>query len=141
MFLTVDGNDVWDCQSSDGAAYSRIVKHSTLDWLTWTHAVLPAAANVGHCQGVAIADIDGDGDKDVVVSTWKGNALPLSPSAAAESGVYWLRNDGGGIWLRGEISGTVGGKRDNVEILGGCALTSEQLDPAGGAGVELWCRP
>ena len=140
-FLTVDGDTVWDCQSSTAAAYSRIVKHSTADWLTWTHEVLPPAANVSHCQGIAITDVDGDGRADVVVSGWKGDALPLASPIAGTSAVYWLRDDGAGTWERGEISGTAGGKYDNVIRLGACVVTSEELDPAGGLGVVEYCPP
>lgn len=134
MFASVDGNDVWNCQSSSGAAYSRIVRHRTTDWLTWTTTVLPAATNVGHCQQV-IAVPGG-----VAVSTWKGNAYPLAPAIAAESGVYWLRDDGGGVWSRGEISGPSGDKFDDLALLpNGCLITSEQL--GGGLGVLTYCPP
>lgn len=144
MFASRDAasGDVWNCQSSGGAAYSRIVRShpdnpDPAAWssaTTWTTTVLPAAANVGHCQQVI--SIPGG----VAISSWKGNAYPLAPSIAAESGVYWLRDDGGGVWSRGEISGSDGGKFDDLAALpSGCLITSEQL--GGGLGVIQYCPP
>lgn len=148
MFLSVgdidgDGDlDVVDCTSRDSTPDSRIVIHrNDGGWLAWTHTVLAPVTNVGHCQGTAIGDIDGDGDQDIVVSNWKGNAYPVPEPDASKSGVYWLRNDGGGVWTRGEISGPVGGKFDNPAIDGNCVMTSEQLDPQGGLGVVRYCPP
>lgn len=141
MFARVVGNDVYDCTSAATQADSRIVVHHTADWLSWTHTALPPAANVGHCQGVLVYDVDQDGDLDIVTTTWKGNAYPVTGPAAAESGVYWLRNNGDGSYSRGEVSGPEGGKFDNVELAGRCVITSEQLDPAGGLGVVLYCPP
>lgn len=145
MFLRVDGNDVWDCQSSDAAAYSRIVRHSTTDWIAWAHTVLPAAANVGHCQGMVISDVDGDGLKDVVVSSWKGNTSALAPEVLAESAVYGLLAPN---WNRFEISGPSGIKFDGIDTIGppgGVQLdliTSEQVEQLGVvAYVNPWRTP
>lgn len=142
MFLAVDGNDVIDCTSLGSQPDSRITIHSTTDWLSWTHVTLPAAVNVGHCQGVLPMDVDLDGDRDMVVTAWKGNALPLAPADASKSGVYLLRNNGDGTYSRGEISGPDGAKWDNAIADGRCVVTSEQLgDPVGGRGVERFCPP
>ncbi len=135
MFLSVgaDGQTVYDCTSSSAAVDSRVVIHRTTDWLTWTHETLPAAENVGHCQGVI--EVPGG----LAITSWKGNVLPLSPTAAMLSGVYWMRRTAAGGWERGEISGSVGGKFDNALADGECLITTEQLDPAGGAGVVRYC--
>lgn len=141
MFLSVDGNTVYDCTSNGASADSRISIHRTTDWLTWTHETLAPVASIGHCQGVQPADVDHDGDTDLIVTTWKGNAIPLPAADAGKSGVYWLRNDGGGVYARGEVSGAVGGKYDNCIWDGVGCITSEQLDPAGGLGVVRWSPP
>ncbi len=139
MFLSVgdDGRTIYDCQSSNASADSRIAIHRTTDWLTWTHEVVPPASNVGHCQGVIPADVDRDGRVDLIVTTWKGNSYPVSLADAGKSGAYWLHATATG-WERGEIA-TVGGKFDNAIWLDGCVITSEQLDPAGGIGVVAYC--
>jgi hypothetical protein len=139
MFLHVDGNgnDVWDCQSSAAADYSRIVKHSTTDWISWTHEVLPPAANVGHCQQAITADVDGDGLRDIVVTTWKANALPVPPADAGKSAAYWLLAP---TWKRGEISGPDDIKLDNALWLRNCLVTSGQLASTTFAlGVFMFC--
>lgn len=140
MFLAVDGNTVYDCQSAGTQADSRIVIHRTTDWLTWTHEVLPPVSNVGHCQGVIPADVDGDGRTDLIVTTWKGNAYPVPAPTSGESGMYLLHATATG-YERGEISGPSGGKYDNSLWRDGCVITSEQLDPAGGLGVVTCCVP
>lgn len=135
MFAAVLGNDVYDCTSTGSQVDSRISIHHTEDWLSWTHTTLPPVANVGHCQGVLPMDVDLDGDIDLVVTTWKGNAYPVTSTA---SGVYWLRAPN---WERGEISGPEGAKFDNALARGRCIVTSEQLDPEGGFGVVEFCPP
>jgi VCBS repeat protein len=138
MFLTVAGDTVYDCTSTNAQLDSRVVIHRTTDWLTWTHEALPAMPNVGHCQGVIPADVDHDGRTDLIVTTWKGNAYPVTGAAAGQSGVYLLHATATG-WERGEISGPAGGKFDNGLLRGDCAVTTEQLDPAGGLGVVMFC--
>lgn len=141
MFAAVDGSDVIDCTSTASQPDSRVTVHSTSDWLSWTHVTLPPAPNVGHCQGVLPMDVDSDGDRDLVVTTWKANALPVAPADAGKSGAYWLRNDGT-TWARGEISGDAGAKYDNAVRDGPCIVTTEQLgEPVGGLGLVRLCPP
>lgn len=143
MLLRVVGNDVWDC-TSRLTGPNRIAHHHNVngDWLTWTRTLLPAAVDVGHCQGVLIKDVDADGLDDVVVSNWKGNANPILTADAAKSGVYFLHAP---TWARGEISGPNGGKFDNIESLGNSLITTEQLcddcvagTGSGGFGVVIY---
>lgn len=162
MFLRVIGDDVWDCTSKLTGA-NRIAHHHNVngDWLTWTTTTIPDVAGVGHCQGVDLADVDGDGRTDIVVSGWKGNTLPFTgldlPFAGA-SGVWWLRNtgviapNGEAIYERGEVAGSRGCKFDNAEVItykgAKRIITSESLgdDCAagtghGGLGVIMYSPP
>ena len=144
MMATVgaDGLTVYSCTSSGATTDSRIVIHRATDasWLTWTTTVLPPAPNVGHCQSVGELDPDGDGDLDLLITTWKANELPLSPADAPKWGVYWMRNDGGGAYTPGVVD-VEGAKWDDFVTRGRCAISSEQLNPAGGAGVIGLCPP
>lgn len=138
--VDVGGTPDWlvaDGQSAGSQPSSRISLHMLG---AGTHEFVSPVANVGHYQHAVIADLDLDGDPDLAVSTWKGNAYPVSPADAGKSGVYWLRNDGA-TWSRGEVSGSEGGKFDNLALSGRCIVTSEQLDPAGGLGVLAYCPP
>jgi hypothetical protein len=142
MFLTVadydhDGDlDVVDCTSTGSQGDSRITIHRNQgNWLSWNHETLPPMTNVGHCQSVV--PVPGG----LAVSTWKGNTYPVPEPDASKSGVYWMRDDGGGTWTRGEVSGPQGGKWDNLAPDGACLVTSEQLDPQGGLGVVRLCPP
>jgi hypothetical protein len=139
MLLSIAGSTVVGGESAATQPDSRITVHG--DWGV-THTTLPPAANVGHYQGALAYDVDGDGDLDIVVTTWKGNAYPVTEPDASKSGLYWMRNNGDGTYARGEISGPSGGKFDNAERLGtNCIITSEQLDPRGGLGVVQYCIP
>jgi hypothetical protein len=132
MMLSVEGNAVYDCTSLGSQVDSRILIHRTMDWLTWTHELVPVVANVGHCQHVVPADVDADGDLDIIVSTWKHGSYPAPEPAASRAGVYWLRAP---EWSRGVIA-VEGTKFDNLLWDGSGVVTSEQLGPpAGGAGV------
>lgn len=81
-------------------------------WATYT---LPAPANVkAQGKGVAIADVNGDGHMDLVLSYVDNGAH------TAASGVIWMRYDGSspwaGTWTRHEISGPDGTKFDQPVV-------------------------
>lgn len=143
MFLTVDGNTVYDCTSTLSQADSRVSIHRTTDWLTWTHETLPPVANVGACQGVIPADVDHDGLTDLIVTARQDDAIPVRAGNVGKSGVYGLHALPGGTYERFEISGGLGGggKFDNGLLRPSTLLTTEQLDPAGGFGVVMYASP
>ena len=121
MFVALhdmDGDGVLDLidGTSSGNRPNRVVVHRNLAaWgppSTWSNDLLPTRTNVGHYQGVAVGDIDGDRLLDLVISTWEADKLPASPL----SGVYWERNLGDGRWEARELSGPLGTKHDNAVL-------------------------
>jgi hypothetical protein len=114
MFLRVvdwDGDGDWDVVDGTSTATkpNRIAIRTNNGDGTWSQELVPAFAGTGHYQGVDVGDIDGDGRKDLVVSTWEVNALPASPLI----GVYVLLNLGPGQWAFEDVSGPEGSKWDN----------------------------
>lgn len=75
----------------------------------WVKTDLVPPDNVGWYQASAVADIDGDGLDDIVIT----HAYAVD----GQSGVVWLRNNGDGTYTRGEVSGPLGTKYDNVQLI------------------------
>lgn len=58
----------------------------------WTRRIL--TTNAPGAVNLVLADPDGDGDQDIIVTTRAQNTV----WPAARPGLGWLRNDGGGVW-------------------------------------------
>tara|TARA_R110002095_G_scaffold99107_1_gene87129 strand:+ start:9543 stop:10733 length:1191 start_codon:yes stop_codon:yes gene_type:complete len=110
--------------------------------LKWEKQVIPFPANTGHGKGVAVGDMNLDGQPDVVVSC--GNADP------PKSGMFWMSysKDGSkGTWQTHEISGPRGIKFDRIELLDLDAdgdldvISCEERDQKKGLGVFWYENP
>jgi len=77
--------------------------------LNWVEEAIPFPPNSGTAKGLAAADIDGDGKRDIVFS--------CEHADGDKSGVMWMRNEGGGRWAGCEIAGPAGIKFDRIELL------------------------
>lgn len=113
-FMHADALRVIDGSSRDtGASFLNI--RTTTDWLTWSVTNVPYPSNSGHYNAVRPADIDQDGNEDLVISMHHADT-DYTTAPEDLSGVLWLQSDGAGGWNRGEISGDPGIKYDNVEL-------------------------
>lgn len=74
----------------------------------WAKVDITQPSNVGQYNAARLADIDGDGDQDIVIV--------YHHAFGDLSNVIWMSNDGGGTYTRGEISGVDGVKSDNFEL-------------------------
>jgi hypothetical protein len=125
-----DGDGVEDVlDGASGPAYNlTFIRRNLGQWAAWEVTPVPQPDGVGWYQDVRAADIDLDGDRDLVFS--------YSHAEGDLSGVVWLAAVGG-VWERGEISGPAGTKFDNVELtdMDGDgdldAVTSEQVEQLG----------
>ena len=78
---------------------------------TWTTARLPAPedeAQYGSPKAIAAADIQGDGDLDVLVA--------CEEALANASGLYALLRDGA-AWVPADIAGSQGVKFDRLDVI------------------------
>jgi hypothetical protein len=95
---TIDGSLTWYQRSGPGGT----------DWVA--HAIT-YPAGVGDGKAAAVADVNGDGQSDIVLTT--GNADGLT-------GVVWLEHGGdptAGQWLIHDISGPDGSKFDLAQMV------------------------
>ena len=79
--------------------------------IRWGQVDVEWPVNFGQAKAAYIADINGDGKKDIVLTAENADGL---------SGVVWLEymdNPRNSVWLRHEISGTEGGKFDLAQLL------------------------
>lgn len=80
--------------------------------LKWDHRVIPYPQNTGGGKGVAVGDLDRDGQLDLVLS--------CEHAEPPKSGMFWLRGSREGDqfnWEPREISGPQGIKYDRIELL------------------------
>lgn len=80
--------------------------------LKWDHRVIPYPQNTGGGKGVAVGDLDRDGQLDLVLS--------CEHAEPPRSGMFWLRGTRDGDqfnWEPREISGPQGIKYDRIELL------------------------
>jgi hypothetical protein len=106
---------VYDCSSD--ATRNFVQKWTTTNWLTWTGTQIygtsgsPAVpSSVGQCQDMEPADLDNDGDLDLIIS--------FAFATDAKSVIIWMRNNGDGTYTRGEMGGAGlldGTKADNIK--------------------------
>lgn len=73
----------------------------------WTKTDITQPTNIGLYNQGRLLDLDGDADLDIVIA--------YHHAYGDLSNIVWLRNDGGGTYTRGEISGVDGVKSDNWE--------------------------
>ncbi|MBC8351333.1 MAG: VCBS repeat-containing protein [Planctomycetes bacterium] len=75
----------------------------------WSLTDIPMPANCGTGKGIAITDVNLDGNSDVIFTCESANG--------SKSGVRWLSRDEADIWKDHEISGPDGIKFDRIEML------------------------
>ncbi len=110
--------------------------------LRWTTHEIPVMFNNGNPRAVVVADVDQDGQKDLVLTTW---------NAENKHGVLWLEYEKGPFdkeWLPREISGTEKGiKYDRIEMVDldgdgdSDLLTCEEQQGGDGMGVFWYENP
>ena len=116
MFLRLDdfdGDGLTDIllAARQGREKQRIFFYYRKDktGLDWAEKAIPFPPNSGIAKGVAAADIDGDGRRDIVFS--------CEHADGDKSGVMWIRNEGCDKWSGREIAGGAGIKFDRIELL------------------------
>jgi hypothetical protein len=111
--------DVIDCRSDANSAIHELsIWRNSGNWLTWAKLSVPYPSDVGMCQHVTVADIDGDGHEDDLGISFAVAGPPDAPvDPDTLSGAVWLENSGtptSPIWTRHEIGGADEGiKYDN----------------------------
>lgn len=110
MFLDtgdIDGDGQFDIAAAvrDGGIL-RFTRGATD--LPWTEREIPLPADAGVAKSVTIADVNGDGRSDLVVS---------AVESKGKHGVFWLDGGEGANWTAHAVSGSPGTKFDRVEAL------------------------
>ncbi|MEO0446419.1 MAG: VCBS repeat-containing protein, partial [Verrucomicrobiota bacterium] len=111
-----------DVDENESLEVLAAVKPAEIHWLSqgeaeagkaapWRTKVVPLthAKGVGTAKGIAVADMNGDGRKDLVASFEKAD----SP----KRGVIWLEQGSEGSWTSHDVSGPKGIKFDQVRIV------------------------
>ena len=110
MFLDVgylDADGVLDIASAVRDGGILLFSRPALD-AAWTEREIPLPADGGIAKSVSIADVDGNGHNDLVVSTVE---------AKDKHAIFWLDGTPGAHWAPTDISGLEGTKFDRVEPL------------------------
>lgn len=79
------------------------------DFKSWTKSEVTLPSGIGQYHDGEAADIDNDGNLDIVLTFSDAYDAGLS-------GVVWLQSDGAGGYSRGEVSGDYGDKYDNAVL-------------------------
>ena len=111
MFLTVtdlDQNGQGDVLCTVRGNGISLLKRDRETNPEWRHQEIAMPPNCGTGKGVAVDDIDLDGNLDIVFS--------CENASGGKSGMRWLSNEGG-QWQDHEISGPKGVKFDRIELL------------------------
>jgi hypothetical protein len=108
----LDGDSLQDAVVAVKDMKILILKRIDKSGLRWTTHVIPVMANTGNPRAVVVADVNQDGQKDLVLTTW---------NAEGKHGVVWLEYEKTPItkdWLPHQISGIEKGiKYDRIEML------------------------
>lgn len=108
-----DGDtDVLACRANSGGLNESFLYKNAGSWASWTTVSITQPSNVGACQDVQPADLDGDGATDLVFT--------YSGADGSLEGLVWLHNTGTNAsptWERGTLDGSLGVKYDNAVIM------------------------
>jgi len=104
-YLDADGS--LDIASAVRDGGILILKRAAAD-APWTQTEIALPRDAGIAKSVSIADVDGNGHNDLVVSTVE---------ARGKQGVFWLDGTPGANWTSHTVSGLEGTKFDRVEAL------------------------
>ncbi|MBD3383953.1 VCBS repeat-containing protein [candidate division KSB1 bacterium] len=138
----LDGDSLQDAVVAVKDMKILILKRIDKSGLRWTTHVIPLMANTGNPRAVVVADVNQDGQKDLVLTTW---------NAEGKHGVVWLEYKKTPMtkdWLPHQISGIEKGiKYDRIEMLDLDGdgdldlLTCEEREGGWGMGVFWYENP
>ena len=142
VLADLDGDGLQDAVVAVKEMQLFFLKRLDKAGLKWRTHVISADFKAGNTRAVVVADVNGDKQKDLVLTTW---------NAKAKHGVLWLEykyTPEDKEWMPHQISGTEKGiKYDRIEMLdldrdGDLdLLTCEEREGNGGMGVFWYENP